>query len=80
MTYFIVFRIVVAIIGSFGTAYLHQRTGRDVQMGGLIGLAVGGVLGMYFLLMLWVWVYYFSGSYPVGRIYNSRRMWFRWWE
>ena len=80
MTYFIMWRIALAVFGSFATAYLHQRTGRDITMGGLIGAAVGGIGGIWFLLMLWVWIYYFAGS-PIGRMYGVRRkVWYRWWE
>lgn len=80
MYYFIAWRVVVAILGAFATAYIHQRTGRDVRMGGLIGAAVGGVGGIWFLLVLWVYIYYFAPA-PVGRMYGSRRtVWYRWWE
>jgi hypothetical protein len=37
MTYMILWALFWGIIGSFGTAFIHQKTGRDVQMGGLIG-------------------------------------------
>jgi hypothetical protein len=78
--YFILWRVFLAIAGSFATAYVHQRTGRDVTMGGLIGAAVGGIGGIWFLLMLWIWIYYFAGS-PVGRMYGVRRkVWYRWWD
>jgi hypothetical protein len=59
---------------------MHQRTGRDVTMGGIIGLVVGAIGGIFFLMMLWLWLYYGSGSYPVGRVYNSRKLWCKWWE
>ncbi len=78
MTYFILWRIVLAIFGSFATAYIHERTGRNISMGGLIGLAVGGIGGIWFLLLLWVWIYYFAPS-PVGRIYGRNLRWYRWW-
>lgn len=73
-----------ALLGSFGTAYLHERTGRDVQMGGILGLFVGGVGGIFFLVLLWLWIYYGSASYnPVGRVYRPagayRRRWYNWW-
>jgi hypothetical protein len=80
MYYFIAWRIVLAIFGSFATAYLHQRTGRDVMMGGLLGAAVGGIGGIFFLLGLWTYIYYYSPS-PIGRMYGTRRkVWYRWWE
>ena len=80
MYYFIAWRIALAIFASFATAYLHQRTGRDITMGGLIGAAVAGIGGIWFLLMLWIWIYYFAGS-PIGRMYGTRRkVWYRWWD
>lgn len=80
MWYVIGWRIVLAIIGSFVTAYIHERTGRDVRMGGIIGAAVGGIGGIWFLLILWVWIYYFA-SPPIGRVYGlKRKFWYRWWE
>lgn len=49
-------------------------------MGGLIGLAVGAVGGIFLLVLLWVWVYYFGGG-MVGRVYGpTRKMWYRWWD
>jgi hypothetical protein len=80
MMYLVAWGVFWAVIGSFGTAYLHQRTGRDVKMGGIIGAAVGAIGGIFFLMMLWVWIYYFMSA-PAGRIYGSRRTsWVRWWE
>lgn len=35
-----------AVIGASGTAYVHQHTGRDPRTGGVIGAAVGAVLGI----------------------------------
>lgn len=67
-------------IGSFGTAYLHERTGRDVQMGGLLGLVVGGALGIFGLVWLWMWVYYGNSYQPVGRMYNPKRRWYTWYN
>jgi hypothetical protein len=37
MGYFALWTIIWAAIGLFGTAYLHERTGRDVTMDTLIG-------------------------------------------
>jgi hypothetical protein len=80
MRYVIFWMIFWAVIGSFGTAYLHERTGRDVTMGGLIGALVGAVGNIFFLMILWVWLYYYAPS-PVGRMYGTRRkVWYRWWE
>ncbi len=80
MRYIILWGLLWAVIGSFGTAYLHQRTGRDVQMGGLIGGIVGAIGGIFFLMILWVWLYYGSAWHPVGRLHNPRHVWYRWWE
>lgn len=67
-------------IGSFGTAYLHERTGRNVQMGGLLGMVVGGVLGIFGLVWLWLWIYYGQSSTVVGRVYNPKRRWYTWYN
>ena len=82
MAYFIMWAVFWGIVGSFGTAFIHQKTGRDVQMGGLIGFVVGAVGQIFLLVFLWVWLYYGSSSYGrVGRMYGpSRRVWYRWWE
>jgi hypothetical protein len=81
MFYFIMMAVFWAAIGSFGTAYLHQRTGRDIQMGGLLGAVVGAIGQFVGLGMLWIWLYYGNTSRPVGRMYGaSRRVWYRWWE
>jgi hypothetical protein len=82
MFYFMMWAILWGVVGSFGTAYLHQRTGRDVQMGGLLGALVGAIGGIFLLVMLWIWLYYGnSGSTPVGRMYGRpRRVWYRWWD
>ena len=72
--------VVWAIVGSFGTAYIHQRTGRDVQMGGLIGAVVGAVGQIFLLVLLWCWLYYGS-SWRGPRMYGKpRQVWYRWWE
>ncbi|MDX1994228.1 MAG: hypothetical protein SF029_17715 [bacterium] len=77
---FLFWRLVVALVGAFGTAYMHERSGRDVTMGGLIGLVVGGVGGMFFLMLLWLWLYY-GGYGPVGRMYGvPRKRWYEWWN
>jgi hypothetical protein len=77
---FIGWRIVFALLGAFGTAYLHERQGRDVTMGGLLGLLIGGVGGIFFLVLFWVWLYYDRGGFtPVGRVYNPRKRWYNWW-
>jgi uncharacterized membrane protein YeaQ/YmgE (transglycosylase-associated protein family) len=75
----LLWRVVVGLVGAFGTAYVHETKGRDVTMGGLIGLVVGLVGGLFFLMLLWVWLYYVSPA-PVGRLYNSRKRWHQWWN
>jgi hypothetical protein len=80
MYYLIAWGIFWGIVGSLGTAFLHQQTGRDVRMGGIIGAAVGAIGGIFFLLGLWIYIYYFMPG-PVGRMYGRhRRIWYRWWE
>jgi len=39
MMYVLVWALVWGTVASFETAFLHDKTGRDVTMGGLIGLA-----------------------------------------
>ena len=74
MMYVLVWALVWGTVGSFGTAFLHDKTGRDVTMGGLIGLAVGGI---FLLVMLWVWLYYFANG-SIGRVYGrTRKPWYR---
>lgn len=80
MFYFMGWVLFGALVGSFGTAFIHERTGRDVTMGGLIGLLVGAVGGLFLLACLWVWLYYYA-SPPIGRMYGRpRKVWYRWWE
>jgi hypothetical protein len=80
--FFIGVRVIFwGVVGAFGTAYLHERTGRDVTNGGLLGALVGGVGGIFFLMLFWLWLYYDRQSLPIGRVYNSRRPpWYRWWD
>ncbi len=83
MAYFMTWALFWAVVGSFGTAYIHERTGRDVQIGGLIGAAVGAVGSIFFLVCLWVWLYYGSGGFHTSntwRIHNARRRWYNWWN
>ena len=80
MYYILAWALVWGLVGSFGTAFIHEKTGRDVTMGGLIGLVVGAVGGIFFLVVLWVWLYYGGGG-AVGRIYGiPRKRWYRWWD
>jgi hypothetical protein len=81
MAYFLALRVAAAIIGAFVTAYVHEKTGRDVTMGGLIGIVVGAIGGWFFLMLLWLWLYYDRTTLPIGRMYNARRPpWYRWWD
>lgn len=72
--------LVWGTIGSFATAYIHERQGRDVTMGGLMGLVVGAVGGIFFLAGFWVWLYYVNPHTPVGRVYNARKHWYNWYN
>ena len=75
-----VWSILGAVVGSFGTAYIHQRTGRDVTMGGILGMVIGAIGSFVFLAMFWAWLYYMSPG-PVGRVYGPRcKEWYRWWD
>ncbi|MBA3452888.1 MAG: hypothetical protein H0T42_07345 [Deltaproteobacteria bacterium] len=69
--------LVFAIVGAFGTAWMHQHTGRDPRTGGVIGLAVGGVLGPFYLVSFWVWLYYTRLNVHVIK---RRRQWYEWWR
>lgn len=66
-----------ALVGAFGTAFVHQHTGRETRTGGLVGLAVGGILGPFYLVALWIWLYYTRLNVYV---YKERRQWFEWWR
>ena len=70
-------RLVWALVGAFGTAAMHQHTGRDPRTGGLIGLAVGFVFGPFTLVWLWVLLYYWRQNSHVIRTY---RRWYEWWR
>lgn len=81
MFYWAMWIIFGVVVGSFGTAFVHERTGRDVTMGGIIGAVVGGVGGIPLLALLWVWIYYMSPGGQIGRVYGVRRKaWYRWWD
>ena len=81
MWYVAMWSIFGAVIGSFGTVtYIHQRTGRDVTMGGIIGMVIGAVGSFVFLAMFWAWLYYMSPA-PIGRMYGTqRKQWYHWWD
>ena len=72
--------LVWGTIGSFGTAFLHEKQGRDVTMGGLMGLVVGAIGGIFFLMLFWLWLYYQNPYSPVGRAYNLRKRWYNWYN
>jgi hypothetical protein len=82
MGYVMMWAIFWGVIGSFGTAFIHEKTGRDVQMGGVLGFIVGAVGSIFFLMILWVYLYYGSaGGWSGARMYGKpRRVWYRWWE
>jgi hypothetical protein len=65
------------IVGAFGTAAMHQHTGRDPRTGGLIGLAVGFLLGPFYLVSFWVWLYYTRLN---SHIIRKSRRWYEWWR
>ena len=69
--------LVWALIGAFGTAAVHQVTGRDPRTGGLIGLAVGLVLGPFYLVSFWVWLYYTRLN---THYVTKTRRWYEWWR
>jgi len=69
--------LVWAIVGAFGTAAMHQHTGRDSRTGGLIGLGVGAVFGPFYLVSFWVWLYYTRQNVHVIKTY---RRWYEWWR
>lgn len=69
--------VVVAVIGAFATAFMHEHTGRDPRTGGLIG-AVAGFFGSYYLLVsLWIYLYYNRLNIHV---IHRRRRWWEWWK
>lgn len=84
MFYFSLWAIFWAVVGSFGTAYIHERTGRDVTMGGIFGLLVGAFTGIFGLLFFWIWLWYGGGGCGVGRRYgqvqNRYKRWYTWWN
>jgi hypothetical protein len=74
--------VIWAIIGSFGTAFVHERQGRDVTEGGLIGLLVGAVGSIFFLTILWLWLYYGKGGFmprEKDEVVIGKR-WYEWWN
>ena len=72
------YRMGFALLGAFGTAWVNERTGREVSGGGWLGLLVGGLFGLYGLGMLWSWLLFDRPALPV-RITNPKRRWYTWW-
>jgi hypothetical protein len=77
MWWFTWWSLLWALVGAFGTAAMHQNTGRDPRTGGLIGLAVGLFLGPFFLVWFWVWLYYNRNN---AHIITRYRRWYEWWR
>jgi uncharacterized membrane protein YeaQ/YmgE (transglycosylase-associated protein family) len=81
MTGILVWALIGALVGSFGTAFIHEKTGRDVTMGGIIGLAVGAIGSLLLLVLLWVFLYYSSAGRNADTVYGvPRKRWYRWWD
>lgn len=68
-----------ALVGSFATAYVHEKTGRDVRMGGLIGLFVGAIGGAIFLGIYWLWLHFDRDTMPRRDLFDLRR-WYEWYQ
>ncbi|MDB4954819.1 MAG: hypothetical protein JWO36_2388 [Myxococcales bacterium] len=77
MVIWTVWQLVYALVGAFGTAAVHQHTGRDPKMGGFIGLVVGFMFGPFALVSLWLWLYYRRTNVHVITKY---RRWYEWWR
>ena len=69
--------LVWALVGAFGTAAMHQHTGRDTRTGGLIGAALGLLFGPFSLVTFWVWLYYTRNNVHIIKKY---RRWYEWWR
>lgn len=76
---FLMWRVLWAFVGAFGTAYLHERQARDVTAGGLIGIVVGAVGGILLLALFWVILYYTRPFIPKGEWVGYKR-WYQWWK
>lgn len=75
--YFTWWQLLWAIVGAFGTAFMHQHVGRDPRTGGLIGLVLGGLFGPFSLVTFWIWLYYTRQNVHVIKTY---RKWYEWWR
>jgi|GEM_PF-1904843 len=67
-----------ALLGAFGTALVHEKTSRDVSLGGLVGLVMGGFFGLPGLVSFWVWLIYDKRTWRLS-VSNPRRRWYTWW-
>jgi hypothetical protein len=77
MFWFSWWQLVWALAGAFGTAWLHQYTGRDPRIGGVLGLLIGFLFGPFALVSFWVWLYYTRSSVVV---LTRTRRWYEWWR
>jgi hypothetical protein len=75
---FAIWQILSAVFGAFGTAWIHEKQGRDVTHGGLMGLFVGSVGGMFVIMVFWIWLYYRDYERPADD-YQPAKRWFNWW-
>ncbi|MCB9649765.1 MAG: hypothetical protein H6730_24670 [Deltaproteobacteria bacterium] len=73
------YRLFFALVGAFGTALIHEKTGREVSTGGWFGLLIGAFLGPYYLVSFWVWLFYRQPRLRV-QVVNRRRRWYTWWR
>ncbi len=76
--YIILWHLSWAILGAFGTAWVHEFTGRDVGVGGWLGLAIGGIIGPPGLITLWVSLVA-QPNWLRGKLKNAERRWYKWW-
>lgn len=75
--YWLFHPFVVAIVGAFVTAYMHEHTGRDPRTGGLIGAVAGFIGGYWLLVSLWIYLYYNRLNVHIIR---KQRRWWEWWR
>lgn len=76
----IVSLVLGGLFGAFGTAFVCERTGRDVSLGGMIGLAAGALLGPHYMVMAWVWLFVDRRTFVVRSVNGLRRRWWDWWR
>ncbi len=68
-----------ALVGSFGTAYVFEHTGRDPATGGVYGLLIGGFMGWYGLVPFWGWNFLNPTRVRVRGLHRRWYLWWRWW-